>query len=378
MRGDTALMKAQGTQLSARELRARVEALVPPTIASIAEMADAVRWSSSDPVVQRRALLLELDTVPVVYRAAFQADPLAAALDLWLFTYQLDACVYAARGACDFGNQQGLAALATRKLRDDLDNEYRRVAARTDAFEKTRSQIERLAAEHPLENQSRIVARYPLSAEVAGTLGSESKDAFSVVGDVEASIEDLSYRLNTYAGDVPMLARWQAELTLGDVLRRPELARAVSNVQNATAAIASALDPARVDAMIEAGFAHIRAERTLALQEVDRQRSLSLEYLRLERQAVLADVARERQALLDQLRQERIESLQEAERLLREAMRRGTERAFEIVDHLMSRLALLLLVGAALATPLAWTALRTLRRPSRASADTRDVTPGRE
>ena len=71
----TALMEQTGSRMTPREMRTRVDALVPPVLVAITQMADEVRFKSPDTDVRRRALLLKLDAVPVVYRAAFQPDP---------------------------------------------------------------------------------------------------------------------------------------------------------------------------------------------------------------------------------------------------------------------------------------------------------------
>jgi hypothetical protein len=102
----TPLMKERDARMSAVEMRQRVDALVPSMLAFVEEMADLVRAEATNPAVRRRALLLKIDALPVVYRAAFQTDPLAAALDLWLLSYQLENCLEEGTGPCDFGPQQ--------------------------------------------------------------------------------------------------------------------------------------------------------------------------------------------------------------------------------------------------------------------------------
>jgi len=340
-REKTALMERRGMQMSARELRTRVDDVVPLLISAIAQMANAVRSGSVDRDVQRRALLLELEAVPVIYRAAFQPDPLAAALDLWLLVYQLEDCVVSGRAACDFGDQRAAAAASMGQVRGELESEYRRVSVNLDAFERSRGQLQQLARAHPLAKES-IVRRHALTTELAAILGSETRDVFSVMGDVEASLEDLSRRLNIYVGDVPTLARWQVELALDDALRRPEFGRALSSVERVTDATARALDPEGIEALLDGAFARFRAERSVALTEVDRQRTLSLASIDAQLDAALEGIDHQGQRLLEQLHRERVESLREGERMLETAMARATKDAFAVIDHLIWRVALLL------------------------------------
>ena len=58
----TPLMKSGGVSVSAEAMRVRMRALAPQMIASVEYAADQVRIKSTDPEVQRRALVWKLNT----------------------------------------------------------------------------------------------------------------------------------------------------------------------------------------------------------------------------------------------------------------------------------------------------------------------------
>ncbi len=114
----SALQQKIGTPggISATELRARLYEL-PQRLGGIVEVAaDRIRLESSDPAVRRRALLWEADGIPALYAAALRPDPLAGALDLAVFVYQMEYYLEDGAGKDAFGPQQEIALGAVQKM----------------------------------------------------------------------------------------------------------------------------------------------------------------------------------------------------------------------------------------------------------------------
>ncbi|MGZ6029219.1 MAG: hypothetical protein ACXWK5_07350, partial [Myxococcaceae bacterium] len=79
----TPLMKSGGASVSAEAMRVRMRALAPQMIASVELSAAEIRTSSTDPVIQRRAILWKLNTTSELYRQLFAEYPMAGLLDCW-------------------------------------------------------------------------------------------------------------------------------------------------------------------------------------------------------------------------------------------------------------------------------------------------------
>lgn len=364
----TSLMEKTGTTMSAVEMRRRVDDLVAPLLTLVELNMDQVRAESTDPDVRRRALQLKIDAIPVMYRAAFQPDPLASILDVWLLSYQMEDCLERAEGPCELGDQQRPAHQRAGELRRQFEGELFRVGKDSEALRAMREEVRDVARRFPLTGEGAIARRYTMTAQLAEAVGSQSRDAFNVIGDVSLTLAELSHRLNTYIGDVGRLGRWHAELLVEDLARRPEVVASVADVHGmagdlgrvggALESIERTLGPESVGVILARTLGLISDERRAVLADVERQRELTLEYASAERALVLAAVAAEREAVLAQVHQERVDTLLDLDRLGERYLDDTTRRAFEVVDHLVWRLAQLgggLLLLAAL---LAWLALR--------------------
>lgn len=364
----TPLMEEMGTTMSAVEMRHRVDALVPSLLAFVDETTSRIRAETTDPEIRRRALYLKIDTLPVVYRAAFQTDPLAAALDLWLLSYQLEDCLEAGVGPCDFGPQQPIARDAARAQREELDRQFAAVSEHPEVTARDRELVREVARHYPLQDEGAIRRRHTMTLELLKAMDAEGVGVFDVVGDVSTTLTNLTNRLNLYLGDATRLGRWQAELLAEDVARWPEIDRALTALDRLAESVElvnRTLEPEILNALIDRPLDLVQAERQIILADVERQRVLTLEYVTAERQAVvedlLAGVQAERVATLAQVRQERLETLEEIDRIRQEVTEDAVTQGFRLVDHLIWRLAQLLGVGLGLAAFLAWLVLRTGR-----------------
>jgi hypothetical protein len=69
------LARKAGVSVSSEALSARMQALLPPMTARIEMAADQIRNESSDPAVQRQAILWKVNTIPALYGVPFSQQP---------------------------------------------------------------------------------------------------------------------------------------------------------------------------------------------------------------------------------------------------------------------------------------------------------------
>ncbi len=343
-RRQTEVMEQTGAvSVSAAALRARVDDLAARLAGRLEETSDRIRREARDPVVRRRALTAKIEAIPALYAAAYRADPLEAALDVWALAFQTVQFLEEGDGREGFGPQQPIARALARDVLADTDEVVRGITISPEAFAKARARVEDWAKAHPIERN--FTSRPSITASLADVRA--DRDAFVAVGAVSDTLEDLSERLNTYAAQLPKQARWQAELLVADITGEPVVADVLGDVHalGTTARHASELldEPVREI---------LAAERRTVLEGVNAQRLQTLEFVTAERLAVLAAVREERIAAFETLQQERIESLKEIDAIKTRAVESAVSGLREIVDYALWRVTVLLLLLMSAATML--------------------------
>lgn len=357
-------------KVTATELRVRTHAHADRAMGAIQEAANLIIEQSDDPDIRRNALLWKMNGIPAFQKAAFHYDPLAAMIDVRVLTGQMIDFFETGAGKEVFGDWQYVAL----KTMQEIEVDGRSMGAGF-ADGKTLKEgspyIMAWVTDHPIESlRFNRVSIIPLLAEVTKTRG---RGAGAVMGSLDEGIGDLSDRLKIYADTMPNQARWQAELLIDDLLRSGELDRVLDDFGRLGELNASleeltdplgelaATAPELVEREREILLEALRQERRVLTGFVDGQRAATFEGIGAERQAVLAFAREERIAAIDQLHQERLDIMAELEELTGKVLDASVERTEKLIDHLFWRLAQLLgalvLVGALLV----FVALRLLR-----------------
>ena len=288
----TALMLAGGAEVSLQELRTTQNVLALRVPGTFEAAADAISAQTTDGVLRRRTLLFKMEVVPAFYEALFNADPLAATLDAWALSIQLEGYLTTGAGKDLFAPQQSLAVEAASKAREQIEVAARAVAKTQDGFQRAKGTVEKWALAHPIEES--FSSRPSILPELA-KLSAQSPDisVFQAVGDIGATVNELSSRLNVYAAYLPRAGRWQAELLVEQLSDRTEALRVMStfqSVERMTDRVSQLISPEALQAALDLSTAEVRKERLAALASVDTQRKETLVYLTQEREAAMAAV----------------------------------------------------------------------------------------
>ena len=352
----TAIMQKTGeVSVSAAQLRAQVNELAGRIAGRVEETADRIRADTHDRAVRRRALVFKTDAIPAVYSAAYHVDPLAAAMDVWAFAFQLTQYVENGTGRDAFGAEQPLARKCAQDIVADTDAVVRAFATRPEGFDRARGRTAEWAKAHPIENT--FASRASLEAFMA-EMQSEEQDAFRAMGAVSETIGSVSERLNTWAALLPKQSRWQAELLADDMTGARDVEGMLDDINTiGTAARHASGFMDNVNGVLGTADSSIRqtldAERKAVLEGVNDQRVHTLAYMTSERLAVVASAREERIALvealrqeriavIDALRQERIAGLKEVDGIKSRAVDASIAGLRDLVDYAFWRVAALL------------------------------------
>jgi len=320
----SALMEATGGKTTSADVRAMTNALAISVPGGIEAAADQVA-RSPDAATRRRALLWKIEVIPAFYQALFNSDPLAAGLDAWSLSLQLEQAVNSSAWRDHLGSLQAAALEATHEARMQIEAAVKATARTTEGFERAKAWVERWAREHPIVGP--ISSRTSVLPELVRMApGGLDVSVFQVMADIPVTIADLAKRTDIYAAYLPKAARWQAELMADDLAGRAEMQRALAtlaSVERLTERANALLSPPELRGAFEAASGQVRAERVAALASVDQQRVETLAYLSRERVAAVADIDREREALARQLDELRGKALSDVDELAGRVIRRG-------------------------------------------------------
>ena len=340
----TDIMEKTGTvSVSAAVLRVGVNDLVDRFAGRIEQSADRIVEQADTAAVQRRALALKVDAIPAVFTAGYRADPLSAAIDVWVLAFQFREYVEVGAGRTAFGPQQRLLQDTAREQLADVDTVMRTIAIKPEYFDRARPQVEQWAAGHPIKH---TFTGRTSGASLLVSLRSDNKDAFLVVGEVSDTLENMSERLNTYVAHLPKQARWQAELLAADVTKALPVERTLADVHDLGTAARRAtgvLDG--IPGLLDAEREILATERRAVLAGVDGQRRQTLdvltEYVTAERLALVAAVRDERVATVAAVHQERLETIAAVETMRKLTVDSSLVGLRDLVDYTIWRVAIL-------------------------------------
>ena len=348
-------MKEQGVKVSSEAIRTRLRSEAIPFTGLMAQAADAASAESSDPAVRRRALVWKVNVVPAMYRTLFNQRPLVALLDTWALLVQAEQYLESPEGKAAFGpGAEGVLA-TTRELEGRLQ-EIAHWAVPERNLPAIRARVEDWAAKHPV--RLTFATRDSIDQHLVTLSPTEELSAFAVVGQLSEDMNGLIGRMDFLPVMVPNQVTWQAQLAYLDLVD-PRMDVAMSRA-------GEAMD--RVDAMIAwlgtsglEGFAdeqRIQMMRAIAAERIEIERIVEAE-----RGEIQAFVEKERAEIAALLQRERAAVMTDAQRLTDHATEEATRRAKEVVDHAISRVAILLGGLLVAAVALGWIVRRRTAPP---------------
>jgi len=349
----TALMAATKTEVTARTVRALDDVLAISVPGTIETAANSVLRETSDPATRRRALRWKIEVIPAFYQALFYADPLAALLDAWALSIQLEQLLETSAAKEELGAVQPNALAAARRIQQQIATGAKDLAKSPEGFERARSTVERWAQAHPIAGP--LSSRPSILPELTEKAGAIDVSVFEVVAGLPATLADVATRMDVYAAYLPKAAHWHAEILADEIADRAEVQRieaTVASVDRMTERINDLLAPSALRGALDTFRGELHSERQAVFASIDQQRLETLAYVKQERLAVVADVDRERLALRSDVDELRKSVLADLDDLAMRVIRRAAVAA-----------AILLVLASALALGVVRLAARSRHRP---------------
>jgi len=376
-RKTASIKSAKHVETSAAELSAKNQSLLGLYSAEIENAADKIILASPSASTRRQALLWKAEAIPVLQRSLLNTDPLAAAIDAWVFIFQMRDYMNQPEVKQGFGEYHPVVVETLDRMEAQMERLVQAAAPSAD-LAAGRKRVDTWAKEHPIE--AGISSRKSADAMLISMTEKSDLGTRASIKALGESIGDLTARLDSYNAYLPKQARWQAELLLSDMAHDPQVAAAMSSL----AVVSSALDKssAKMDELPEmmaqmrkavltdvegqrlAGQAFLRQERLETLDALNQERIETMAGIDHERQAATVDVRQERQIVLDTLQNERVIVMNELHAAGEKALQDFDSRSRSLIDHFFVRVLEILLLALILGSLVTWLLLRrfTTRR----------------
>ncbi len=318
----------------------------------VEQAADEIIARTDDPEVMRNAILWKANAIPACHRAVLQYDPLAALIDAWVLTLQMEAFFETGAGRTAFGPHQAIALDVTKTLIAEA-----RELARSLEFIKRENASRNIfdwVREHPLESMA--FNRVSPSSELASLVMASPRGVGEVMGSLDEGIADLADRSAIYARYLPRQLRWEGQLIADEILEDPRVAgplASVAGIEKSIDRTAGGIEELPQRVITETGplLDLVRDERAILTAFVERQRLETLAFAQQERITLTETVRAEREATLAMLHDERVDTLDRLESLVEATHDRSLESVGGLIDRVLWRATLyagglLILLGA--------------------------------
>ena len=254
----------------------------------VAACANDIIAETNDPKVRDHAYRWRMWAAPQARAAAFDQDPFAGLLELWVLAGQQRQYFTEGGGKSSFGDLQECALETTRALADKATDIVASVVTKEKAEELQSSGLV-WVEEHPIEGK--LFVRPTARADLAGLVPEEQQGGLKAMGSIEDTFRDLNNRLTILTVQMPVEARWQAEYLTHSLFEE----RVVEPTESALDAMETMVD------FLGTFEGTLSAQTSALLAGIEQERITVFGAVEDERDAIVAAIGEERDAILNEL-----------------------------------------------------------------------------
>ncbi|MCH8033085.1 MAG: hypothetical protein IH950_04905 [Bacteroidetes bacterium] len=330
---ETALMKEAGIEVSAIEYKIRLGEF-GYRFAGIVELsADEIISKTMDNEIKKQALLWKIYAIPAMIRSLSINDPLAAGIDSWILSVQMNQYFEVGYGKDLFGEYQDIAITSSKLILSDIENLARKLKG-ADDISRGQKIAEDWANENPIKNSKFM--RVSALDEVAHIIGSADYNLGTTVESIAISVNELKNQVTLYTDYLPKQIKWQVEYAAYEVFGDSTMGNMMQNFNTITQSTS------RITDVVEETSLLIEELQQSTLDNVNYQRLATLKALTEERIAVMESLKLERIAILEDINRERNETLDRLEKISYMAVNKTTIFAADVIDKIFWRVLIIL------------------------------------
>ncbi|EGR2741104.1 chemotaxis protein [Vibrio parahaemolyticus] len=295
--------------------------------AQVEQAADVLQeqYDPNDKVNQSYVLLWKINAEEGLQAAAYQVSPMAALIDTWVFTHQMNQFYATGAGRDIFATDEA------KQVSVHLANEVDQLAQsllKKEVYDKTKLFVADFVRQYPFADLSMI--RTPAYRAWLEANQISEEDAVTTLGTMPEALGDVSDRLSLVSEQTPKIMTWKAQLlALNSSASIEKVNAALNSLQVTADSMRDFIDnnPEYMRYLAE----QMAVELQPLVDDIDQKTEARLSQLGEERQALEEMVARERQEIALIITHEREKFAQDMDRVSQEVVNLAMTKLIELV-----------------------------------------------
>ncbi|EHJ9993954.1 chemotaxis protein [Vibrio parahaemolyticus] len=295
--------------------------------AQVEQAADVLQeqYDPNDKVNQSYVLLWKINAEEGLQAAAYQVSPMAALIDTWVFTHQMNQFYATGAGRDIFATDEAKQVLA--HLANEVD-QLAQSLLKKEVYDKTKLFVADFVKQYPFADLSMI--RTPAYRAWLEANQISEEDAVTTLGTMPEALGDVSDRLSLVSEQTPKIMTWKAQLlALNSSASIEKVNAALNSLQVTADSMRDFIDnnPEYMRYLAE----QMAVELQPLVNDIDQKTEARLSQLGEERQALEEMVARERQEIALIITHEREKFAQDMDRVSQEVVNLAMTKLIELV-----------------------------------------------
>lgn len=322
-------LDSQTTPLTKQELNMRLltREYTQQFFAQIEQTADAVslQYDSQDKLHQSYVLLWKINAEEGLQRAAYQVSPMAALIDSWVFTLQMEQFFNQGAGQDLFASQD--AKQVSTQLSQEIDK-LAKSLLKGSVYKETKAFAAQFASAHPFQDLTFI--RTPAYRAWLEDQQIGEDEAVATLGTMPEALGDVSDRLSLVSEQTPKLMTWKAQLiAMNSAMSGEQLNATLQSLQATSESFKDFVEnnPEYMQNLAQ----QMALELQPLVADIDQKTALRLDQLSEERKALEAMVARERAKVALILSAEREKFAQNLDTISQDVITLAMDKVVELI-----------------------------------------------
>ncbi|MFL0982818.1 chemotaxis protein [Vibrio parahaemolyticus] len=295
--------------------------------AQVEQAADVLQeqYDPNDKVNQSYVLLWKINAEEGLQAAAYQVSPMAALIDTWVFTHQMNQFYATGAGRDIFATDE--AKQVSAHLANEVD-QLAQSLLKKEVYDKTKLFVADFVKPYPFADLSMI--RTPAYRAWLEANQISEEDAVTTLGTMPEALGDVSDRLSLVSEQTPKIMTWKAQLlALNSSASIEKVNAALNSLQVTADSMRDFIDnnPEYMRYLAE----QMAVELQPLVDDIDQKTEARLSQLGEERQALEEMVARERQEIALIITHEREKFAQDMDRVSQEVVNLAMTKLIELV-----------------------------------------------